>query len=103
LRKAYDQDVQSGSSQPGTGPRPAHVVSLDDLLETITNEETQWTYQCRCGGIFVLTEDLLEKDVHLVSCDACSETLWVGYQVLDDDTTLTQDDNADSVLTQATI
>jgi diphthamide biosynthesis protein 4 len=88
LREAYDQAVQSGRAhphtQPGTGPRPAHVVSLDDFLETSTEKNTQWTYQCRCGGVFMLTEDLLEKDIHLVNCDACSETLWAGYEALDD-------------------
>jgi diphthamide biosynthesis protein 4 len=80
LRETYDKGLQSGSLQPRTGPRPAHVVSLDDLLETSTEENTQWTYKCRCGGVFMLTQDLLENDVHLVSCDACSETLWVGYE-----------------------
>lgn len=84
LREAYDKALQSVSPLPKTAPRPAHVVSLDDFLETSTEENTVWTYQCRCGGVFMLTKDLLEKDVHLVSCDACSETLWVGYEALDD-------------------
>lgn len=86
LRETYDKSVRSGSHPPKTGPRPAHIISLDDFLEIEDDENTHWTYQCRCGGVFRLAEDDLEQDVHLIGCDGCSETVWASYEVevLDD-------------------
>ncbi|CCA76499.1 hypothetical protein PIIN_10492 [Serendipita indica DSM 11827] len=82
LRLAYDQSLKTKSHR--TEPRPANVVSLDEFDESETSEGTLWSYPCRCGGAFVVSEALLEKDVHLVGCDCCSEFLWVGYEVEDD-------------------
>ncbi|PVG02004.1 DnaJ-domain-containing protein [Serendipita vermifera] len=88
-RELYDEQLRSSSSSSSTdskgGPRPAHVVSLDEFEQQDgaegSSEPTQWVYPCRCGGSFIVTEHLLESDVHLISCDACSEALWVGYEV----------------------
>jgi diphthamide biosynthesis protein 4 len=91
-RRIYDEQLRSSSLSSNTGskerPRPAHIVSLDDFEQQYGAEESdepsQWVYPCRCGGSFTITEQLLENDVHLISCDACSEALWVGYEVQDE-------------------
>jgi diphthamide biosynthesis protein 4 len=90
-RQVYDEQLRSSSSSSNTGskggPRPAHVVSLDDFEQQDSagsDEPSQWVYPCRCGGSFTITEHLLENDIHLISCDACSEALWVGYEVQDE-------------------
>ncbi|KAG8856206.1 hypothetical protein FRB96_006518 [Tulasnella sp. 330] len=64
--------------------RPAHIVSLDDFQEANDIEES-WTYPCRCGGSFCITEVQMEEDFHLVSCPGCSEVIWVGYEVVEDE------------------
>jgi len=64
--------------------RPAHIVSLDDFEEANDIEEA-WVYPCRCGGFFRITEAQMEEDFHLVCCPGCSEVIWVGYEVVDDE------------------
>ncbi|CAG8680809.1 5653_t:CDS:1 [Acaulospora colombiana] len=91
-RQVYDEQLRYSTLSSNTGskegPRPAHIVSLDDFEQRDgpegSSEPTQWAYPCRCGGSFIITENLLESDVHLISCDACSEALWVGYEVQDE-------------------
>lgn len=86
LRREYDWNNEKCNYRQShkSGPRPAHVVSLDELVESDIEGTITWTYPCRCGGVFVLNEGLLEQDVHFISCDACSEALWVGYEALED-------------------
>jgi diphthamide biosynthesis protein 4 len=79
-RQIYDQTLSS-SQTPKTAPRPANVVSLDDFKEVRRRDSSTWTYTCRCGGTFVISEQLLDDDIHLIGCDCCSEVVWVGYEV----------------------
>jgi len=87
LRSAYDaQGIRSGR----TDPRPAQVVSLE-LFECSDLEgpdggarSTCWTFTCRCGGKYEVTEDHLERGLHLVGCGSCSEVIWVGYEVVNE-------------------
>ncbi|KAG8753908.1 hypothetical protein FRC14_005632 [Serendipita sp. 396] len=65
-----------------TGPRPAKVVSLDEFEEVETSNGSVYTHSCRCGGSFLIDEALLEDDVHLLTCDSCSEVIWVGYEAI---------------------
>lgn len=80
LRTAYDARV--GLSR--TGPRPAQVVSLDrfDYSEGSDSAISTWTLACRCGGKYEVTEDDLERGLHLVGCGDCSEVIWVGYEMV---------------------
>lgn len=83
-RQVYDQTLKlslSSSQTSKTTPRPANVVSLDDFQEVRRGDSSTWTYTCRCGGTFVMSELLLDEDIHLVGCDCCSEVVWVGYEV----------------------
>ncbi|KAF8524051.1 hypothetical protein BU17DRAFT_85085 [Hysterangium stoloniferum] len=81
LRRAYDASLTRNAA-----PRPAQVVSLEDFVVSYDDpdgggESTVHRYPCRCGGMYYVSEAQLEKDVHLVGCDACSEIIWVGYEV----------------------
>jgi diphthamide biosynthesis protein 4 len=72
-----DYDRQRVASGCARGPRPAQVLSLDDWVE----ERDRWTYACRCGGTFVITEAEMEAGTHLCGCGSCSEVVWVGYEL----------------------
>jgi diphthamide biosynthesis protein 4 len=79
LRAKYDARRTEQSSLP----RPAQVVSLEDFTESDNN--IAWTYPCRCSGIYVITEEEMEKAQHLVGCSSCSEVVWVGYELAADE------------------
>ena len=67
------------------GPRPAQVVSLEEFAELKTDSsEDAWSYSCRCGGQYVIKEEDMERDQHLVGCTGCSEVVWVGYEPADE-------------------
>ncbi|KAH6900880.1 hypothetical protein BKA70DRAFT_1115267, partial [Coprinopsis sp. MPI-PUGE-AT-0042] len=64
-------------------PRPAQVISLEDWAhdESGSEEEGPWMYHCRCGGLYWLTMDMMERDEHLIGCNCCSEAIWAGYEL----------------------
>lgn len=79
-RTRYDATL---NSRPpiGTASRPAAVVSLDDLSEDGSDQDiASWFLACRCGGVYRINEEQMEKDEHTVGCTSCSETIWVGYE-----------------------
>jgi len=93
LRAAYD----AREEQSRTGrPRPAQVVSLErfDCRSRSSPRSggggeastTTWTWilTCRCGGEYEVTEEDLERGLHLVGCGSCSEVIWVGYEVAEE-------------------
>ncbi|KAI1793079.1 hypothetical protein LXA43DRAFT_942897 [Ganoderma leucocontextum] len=75
LRVQYDRLRLSSGKQ--LGPRPAQVISLEEFDEA----DSRWTNACRCGGTYVVTEEMLDAGHHLVGCASCSEVVWVGYEV----------------------
>lgn len=81
LRAKYD----AARLRPHSGPRPAQVVSLEDFTVHEDADDIYWTYDCRCGGTYRITEKDMEKDQHLIGCHTCSEVVWVGYEVADED------------------
>lgn len=90
-RLVYDTALKRGSSNTGTktGPRPAQIVSLEEFETSFTDgrgaNSSFWTYSCRCGGQYAITEADLENDLHLIACERCSETIYVGYEAVEDD------------------
>ncbi|KZT22661.1 hypothetical protein NEOLEDRAFT_1243759 [Neolentinus lepideus HHB14362 ss-1] len=82
IRATYDR--QLAHSRTLSGPRPAQIVSLEDFTEDGEGER-RWTYGCRCGGTYVITEREMEDDRHLIGCRSCSEIVWVGYEVAEDE------------------
>ncbi|KAF9264064.1 hypothetical protein L218DRAFT_1076636 [Marasmius fiardii PR-910] len=67
----------------GMVSRPAQFVSLEEFEEDATKTGV-WSYPCRCGGVYKITEDDMEKNIHMVGCDGCSETVWVGFEVVEE-------------------
>ncbi|KAI6048074.1 hypothetical protein EDC04DRAFT_2556159, partial [Pisolithus marmoratus] len=87
-RVVYDASLVCEGAH-GRGPRPAQVVSLEEFTVVTTygqnnREKHEWSYECRCGGIYHIVEQDLESGRHLVGCQSCSEVIWVGYELVDD-------------------
>ena len=81
---------RSGDVPHPAGPRPAQVISLEEFYQEESENSDgfigdSWTYDCRCGGKYVITERMMEAENHLVGCNSCSEAVWVGYEVADED------------------
>lgn len=80
-RRIYDASLSRR-----TGTRPAQVVSLEDFtISDDTSESPVYSHVCRCGGSYYISVVDMEIDVHLISCETCSESIWVGYEVLEED------------------
>lgn len=80
-RRIYD-----ASTERHTGTRPAQVVSLEDfMISDDTSENVVYSHICRCGGSYYISVVDMEADVHLISCETCSESIWVGYEVVEED------------------
>ncbi|KAF0774844.1 hypothetical protein AaE_001455, partial [Aphanomyces astaci] len=54
-------------------------ISDDVMLEAFTLEDEIYTFGCRCGEYYVLTEDEVEDLVDIVPCDGCSLVIRVEY------------------------
>ncbi|KAJ7502980.1 hypothetical protein B0H11DRAFT_1987245 [Mycena galericulata] len=77
LRAKHD----GGRSNLPAGPRPAQLISLAEFDEG----DDAWAHACRCGGVYKITVDEMEQGQHLVPCSSCSEVVWVGYELADDE------------------
>jgi diphthamide biosynthesis protein 4 len=85
LRAEYDLKLfneRSNDGNSGRGPRPAQIISLGEFDE---RSEGFWHHACRCGGEYIIGEQDMEKEYHLVGCNSCSEVIWVGYEVAEED------------------
>ncbi|KAF9056051.1 DnaJ domain-containing protein, partial [Panaeolus papilionaceus] len=85
LRASYDTNSRSKNQAHSvvSGPRPAQVVSLEEFEES--DDQESWSYPCRCSGSYRITTSLMEQGVHLIGCNSCSEAVWVGYELLDEE------------------
>ncbi|TBU37151.1 hypothetical protein BD309DRAFT_877007, partial [Dichomitus squalens] len=75
LRTGYNRLRRVNGKQ--LGPRLAQVASLEEFDE---EPDSRWTYSCRCGGIYLVTEETMEAVQRLVACVSCLEVVWVGYE-----------------------
>jgi diphthamide biosynthesis protein 4 len=82
LRAEYDISLARGFKP--SCPRPAQMLSLEDFSEGDDDAAGIWTYPCRCGGVYKLGEAEMDQGQHLVGCGSCSEVVWVGYEVVDE-------------------
>ncbi|KAJ6631597.1 hypothetical protein B0H10DRAFT_2159831 [Mycena sp. CBHHK59/15] len=80
LRAQYD--ARTRRSRVPTGPRPAQVISLEEFQEH--DDLDSWSHSCRCGGIYIITSEEMDKGRHLVPCNSCSEMVWVGYELAEE-------------------
>lgn len=75
--------ARSTPRAPPSGPRPAQVISLEEFSEE--SIQSRWTHACRCGGAYAITEKDMENDRHLIACERCSEVVYVGYEVVEEE------------------
>jgi diphthamide biosynthesis protein 4 len=88
-RAQYDTDVLKGKRKEqrlgSSGPRPAQVVSLEEWTSLAASgeedDEGPWMYPCRCSGHYEISVEMMERGVHLVGCNSCSEVVWAGYEL----------------------
>ncbi|THV08161.1 hypothetical protein K435DRAFT_641055 [Dendrothele bispora CBS 962.96] len=88
LRAEYDATYNHARNfLGGTGPRPAQLISLSDFTESSPSsfDFFEYTYPCRCGGIYRINEAQMERGDHLVGCESCSEVVWVGFEAVTGD------------------
>jgi diphthamide biosynthesis protein 4 len=84
-RAQYDASVNQ-RKQESLVPRPAQVVSLEEFTPLDTQgSDGIWEYPCRCGGSYRITETDMENGLHLVGCRSCSEVIWAGYEVQEEE------------------
>ncbi|KAJ7741477.1 hypothetical protein B0H14DRAFT_3897870 [Mycena olivaceomarginata] len=63
-------------------PRPAQVISLADFDE---HSADAWTHACRAAARMLLLGAEMDCGVHLVPCTSCSEVVWVGYELAEEE------------------
>ncbi|KAH8117778.1 hypothetical protein DFH11DRAFT_858483 [Phellopilus nigrolimitatus] len=89
-RSAYDTSLinsEHTAGQSSSGARPAQIISLEEFtcMEETKDSHATWTIACRCGGMYVISEADMEIERHLIACERCSEVVYVGYEVIDED------------------
>ncbi|KAF9072726.1 hypothetical protein BDP27DRAFT_1382014 [Rhodocollybia butyracea] len=84
IKKAYEYDVQLQQKIANISSRPAQVISLEDFEEDPV-DDTAWTYPCRCGAVYRITESDMEIGSHIIGCSGCSELVWVGFELATED------------------
>ncbi|KAI8899387.1 DnaJ domain-containing protein [Globomyces pollinis-pini] len=72
-KKNYDH-LLNGLNNIG----PIHdQIDLDDMFY----RNNTYTYHCRCGGTFIVTELQLSNSINVVECDQCSLCISLLYQL----------------------
>lgn len=87
LRARYDLSLQK-ERLLAPGPRPAQVISLEEFEEVCNDDDGDvglWQHVCRCGGIYKIAIEDMERGQHLIGCSSCSEVVWVGYELSEDE------------------
>lgn len=84
-------------TETSTGLVPRTTISLEDFdlhyapAADLSGEEeeediepTHYTHPCRCGGVFLVRTEDLERGVDVVGCEGCGDWVGVGYDVVED-------------------
>ena len=72
-RKTYDESLLIEE----TPPLIHEFIDLDDMLYNANNQ--LFTYPCRCGDRYYLTEAELEQGYNIVCCETCSLAIKIMY------------------------
>ncbi|KXS21597.1 DNAJ heat shock N-terminal domain-containing protein [Gonapodya prolifera JEL478] len=80
-RARYDAELRERETREKFG-----VVNEDiDLDSLFFDEESgNFTHPCRCGGIYTVTEEMLERGENVVQCAGCSLLIRVLFERLED-------------------
>lgn len=83
-RAVYDRQLASSTPSNVTHPRISATVDFDTFTPTDTGDAVTllFTYPCRCGSVYTLTEDQAHAGLDLVTCNGCSEFIQVHYDEL---------------------
>ncbi|KAI8986012.1 hypothetical protein BDB01DRAFT_787347 [Pilobolus umbonatus] len=58
-------------------------VDLDDM--EYAEGEGIYTFDCRCSGVYIISEDELESGIEIISCDNCSLKIRVMYDEVEEE------------------
>lgn len=79
-RKLYDSKISNQSNKLSIPIQ--ENISIDNM--DYNESDSSFSTSCRCGGLFIITENQLENDVCFVECDSCSSCIFVEYLVVSD-------------------
>eukprot|EP00026_Physarum_polycephalum_P021837 Phypoly_transcript_25388.p1 GENE.Phypoly_transcript_25388~~Phypoly_transcript_25388.p1 ORF type:complete len:134 (+),score=24.10 Phypoly_transcript_25388:103-504(+) len=76
-RKKYDKDLEQ--EQASSTVAVSEEVSLDDMQLSESGEEAEYSWPCRCGDKFVVSDAELDEGADLVFCRSCSFAIKIVY------------------------
>lgn len=83
LRGLYDACLKNREAWERSPPTINEVIDLGDMVELFENEQYVYSYSCRCGQHYEITELELEQGLDVVACPGCSLYIRVTFQQAD--------------------
>ncbi|KAI9280499.1 hypothetical protein BY458DRAFT_553368 [Sporodiniella umbellata] len=80
-RKKYDVELASQRNKQDLAI--GAEVDLDDM--DYSEENKSFLLECRCSGVYEITESDMEDGIDIVGCNNCSLKIRVLYEVLEDE------------------
>eukprot|EP00729_Bicosta_minor_P012221 gene12221-30096_t len=79
-RAAYDAELQAKGM---TSAMPVQEeVDLDDMNEN--EDAATWSWDCRCGGQYIVSEKDLEAECEYYGCNSCTLCIRVLYEAAEE-------------------
>ncbi|RDD41071.1 DPH4-like protein [Trichoplax sp. H2] len=79
LRKKYDQQRRE------VKVRQEYPINDDvDIDDMEYHEDGNYSYDCRCGGCYIISENNLEAGIDIAPCTTCTLAVRVLYSVIND-------------------
>ncbi|CDR88042.1 related to Acetylcholinesterase precursor [Sporisorium scitamineum] len=86
LRSQYDESLAAArATSARTTPRISATVDFESFQLESDHGPMKFSYPCRCGYAYVISEEQVHDRVDVVSCDGCSENIRVKYDDDNDD------------------
>jgi len=79
-RSQYDAELRERAMKAETAI--TDVIDLNNC--TFDEENAVYLHRCRCGSVYRITEDALERGISIYRCDGCSAAIHVLYQEVDE-------------------
>ncbi|KAL1918757.1 uncharacterized protein VTP21DRAFT_2779 [Calcarisporiella thermophila] len=76
-RTAYDAELKAKKS------KELGIINGEIDLDEMMYDETEdlYTYTCRCGGLYTITEEDMEIGAEIVQCSSCSLRMRILYEI----------------------
>lgn len=96
-RSQYDESLSASraSASSSTQPRISATVDFESFQLFEGSSPMTFSYACRCGSSYVISEEQVHDQVEMISCDGCSENIRVRYD--DDEPHTSKELNSDEV------